>query len=48
MGDTITISSMIREIELELENLSKRDPLYNHKKELLTEELEALRTVEDK
>lgn len=46
MGDTVAM--MIREIRLELENLSKRDPLYQHKKELLIEELAALRTVEAK
>jgi hypothetical protein len=40
------IKQIIREIELELENLSRKDPLYDHRKELLTEELEALRTVE--
>jgi len=42
------IEQMIREIELELNNLSTRDPRYHETKELLTEELEILRATKIK
>ena len=39
------ISQLIKELELELMNLSRRDRRYNETKALLTEELEALKSI---
>ena len=39
---------LLQELKQELEHLSKRDTLYDYKKELLQEEIAALKTINRK